>query len=193
MSHSSLTQTSARHQSPEVRHGPEAQITLPRTRPADFTSYALMRVGRPCLVCTSARQGGRKTLNPITHCRLPIADCRLPRDLFRVEILNRFMRKASGRCVSKISGEPTLSAPTNFANRARVTSSFSGSGANGINRPVCATRGFTGSAKILTEITAASGGCASGLNKGKGRNVLGVVIWAGQGNVPSCFLFYFRL
>src|SRR5260370_28283116 len=118
MSHSSLAKTSERHQSTEVRHGPEAQITLPRTRHDDVTSCALMRVGCPCIVCTSARQGGRKTLKPITHCRLPIADCRLRRDLFcPVETLKRFIRKASGRCVSKISGEPTLSAPTNFARR----------------------------------------------------------------------------
>ena len=161
MSHSSLAQTSVRHQSPEIRHGPEAQITLPRTRQDEFTLCALMRAGRPCMVCTSARQGGRKTLNPIKHCPVPIAHCRWRRDLFcPVEIMKRFTRKASGLCVSKSSGEPTLSAPTNFANRANVSSSFSGSGANGINRPVCATRGCTGSAAIVTEIIAAWGGCA---------------------------------
>src|ERR1700730_16116121 len=122
MSHSSLAQTSVRHQSPDVRQGPETQITLPRTTHDEFKSRALIRVGRPRMVCTSARHDGRKTLNPIKHCPLPIADCRLRRDLFcPVEILKRFIRKASGLCVSNSSGEPTLSAPTNFAKRANVT------------------------------------------------------------------------
>src|SRR5712664_2194319 len=63
-SHSSLAQTSPRHQSPEVRHGPEAQTILPRTLPDEF-ARVLMRVGCPRIVCTSARHGGRKTLKPI--------------------------------------------------------------------------------------------------------------------------------
>src|SRR5260221_14231217 len=76
MSHSSLAQMSVRHQSPEVRQGPEAQIIFPRTRQDELILCVLMRPGRPFLICTSARHGGRKTLKPITHRRLPIADCR---------------------------------------------------------------------------------------------------------------------
>ena len=60
------------------------------------------------------------------------------------------MRNASGRCVSSNSGEPTFSSPTSAATRASVSSSFSGSGAAGINSPPCATRGFTGAASRCT-------------------------------------------
>src|SRR5439155_20552423 len=125
-SHSSLAHTSARHQSPDARHGPEAQTILPLTL-RDESARALMRVGRPLMVCTSACHGGRKTLKPITHCELRIADCGLDRGFFRVAgKMKRLIRNASGRCVSKSSGEPRFSGPTNFASRAKVISSFSG-------------------------------------------------------------------
>src|SRR5258708_28642911 len=145
------------------------------------------------MVCTFTSRDGGKTLNPYTYGRLPIADCRLRRDFFCPdERVKRFMRNASGLWVSKISGEPTLSAPTNFASRANVTSSFSGSGAKGINRPVCAMRGFTGSAIIVTETTAARGGFGLNLKKKKRQNGFGVFIGIGQGISPFFLFFFFR-
>src|SRR3989441_12901183 len=65
-SHSSLAQTSARHQSPEERHGPEAQTIFPRIALDASTLRAAIRTGAPRDVRTSARQGGRKILKPIT-------------------------------------------------------------------------------------------------------------------------------
>ena len=56
------------------------------------------------------------------------------------------IRNAPGRCVSTSSGDPTFSSPTTAAMRASVSSSFSGSGASGMNNPFCVVRGFAGSA-----------------------------------------------
>src|SRR6266404_4032657 len=72
-SHSSLAQRSARHQSPEVRQGPEAQTTWPRITYDEDAPRALIRAGRCCMLCTSAGHGGRKTLNPIAgNSGLPV-------------------------------------------------------------------------------------------------------------------------
>src|ERR1041384_2528128 len=76
-SHSSLAQTSDRHHSPDARQGPAAQTISPRSLLDIFGLRALMRAGRPCATFTSAFHGGRKIRKPITHCRLPFADCRL--------------------------------------------------------------------------------------------------------------------
>src|SRR5437588_10076874 len=65
-SHSSLAQTSARHQSPEERHGPEAQTISPRIALDASLLRAAMRTGSPSRVCTAACQDGRKILKPIT-------------------------------------------------------------------------------------------------------------------------------
>src|SRR5437899_9482727 len=130
ISHSSLAQTSSRHHSPEALHGPDACTILPRTRQADVGPPALIRDGNPYIVTTFATNGGRKILKPITHCGLRIADCGFDFDLLRIPV-KRFIRKASGRWVSRSSGEPTLSTPTSFAKRAKVSSSFSGSGDSG--------------------------------------------------------------
>src|SRR5207248_8784095 len=73
--HSSLAQTSARHQSPEERHGPEAQTILPRIALDASMLRAAMRTGSPRRVCTAARHGGRNILKPIKHCGLRIANC----------------------------------------------------------------------------------------------------------------------
>ena len=69
---------------------------------------------------------------------------------------NFCIRNASGRCVSRISGEPTFSSPTTAEMRARVSSSFSGSGDNGTNNPFCTTRGFAGIASTLICFTGVS-------------------------------------
>src|SRR6202453_5333455 len=51
------------------------------------------------------------------------------------------MQNPSGRCVSNSRNDPTLSSPTMPAILARVSSSFSGSGAGGRKSPFCAERG----------------------------------------------------
>src|SRR5207237_4251084 len=102
-SHSSLAQTSARHQSPEERHGPEAEIIFPRTVQGAFTLRALMRTGSPRDVRTSARQGGRKILKPITGSAGVSPALSAKREplptFFRILRfkLNLVIRKASGR------------------------------------------------------------------------------------------------
>ena len=58
----------------------------------------------------------------------------------------RRMRNPSGWCVSSNSSAPTFSSPTMPAMRARVSSSFSGSGDGGRNKPPWAERGRAGSA-----------------------------------------------
>src|ERR1700719_2105377 len=57
-SHSSCRQESSRHQSPEVRHGPEAATTSPR-RPRKET-----RAGRPSRISTLAGGAGRNIRKP---------------------------------------------------------------------------------------------------------------------------------
>src|SRR4029453_916183 len=62
ISHSSRTQISSLHQSPDVRHGPASFRTFPRMiRPVCCT---LIRVGHPAGASTCARNGGLNTLNP---------------------------------------------------------------------------------------------------------------------------------
>src|SRR5947199_6654926 len=74
-SHSSLAQTSAPHQSPEERHGPEAQTIFPRIALDAAMLRAAMRTGSPARVCTSGRHEGRNMLKPIKHCEWAVADC----------------------------------------------------------------------------------------------------------------------
>src|ERR1700726_1690805 len=57
-SHSSCRQESSRHQSPEVRHGPEAATTSPR-QPRKET-----RAGRPSRISTLAGGAGRNIRKP---------------------------------------------------------------------------------------------------------------------------------
>src|ERR1044072_6567757 len=64
--HSSLAQTSDRHQSPDARQGPAAQTISTRTLLDIFELRVLIRAGRPCTVCTSAVHGGRKIRKPVT-------------------------------------------------------------------------------------------------------------------------------
>ena len=94
-------------------------------------------------------------------------DCRIARDL-RDSYFPLFLRVRQSRNCScekhqadgyrEAQANQHCRAPTNFASRARVISSFSGSGANGINNPVCDARGLTGSALIVTVIIGAVGG-----------------------------------
>src|SRR5438045_8487782 len=83
-SHSSLAQTSARHQSPEERHGPEAQTIFPRIALDASTLRAAIRTGSPSRVCTSARHDGRNILKPIKHCEWRFADCEFEIPFFRM-------------------------------------------------------------------------------------------------------------
>src|SRR6184192_4348677 len=85
-SHSSLAQTSAPHQSPEERHGPEAQTIFPRIALDASTLRAAIRTGAPSRVCTSARHDGRNILKPIEHCELRIANCGFEIPFFRVRV-----------------------------------------------------------------------------------------------------------
>ena len=98
------------------------------------------------------------------------------------------MRNASGRCVFNSSGEPTFSAPTSLDNRARVTSSFSGSGVSGMNKPFCSIRGFAGSAEIVTAEIGDCGGFDSMSSKSNRSRVFGFLIGIGKLMVRVCSL-----
>ena len=73
-----------------------------------------------------------------------------------------------------------LEFPTIPAMRVRVSSSCSGSGDNGMNKPLCVTRGFVGLASIRTPMTAAPGGCASSWSINNFVTTRG--FWTGNGN-----------
>src|SRR5712692_5213773 len=108
-SHSSLAQASAHHQSPEALHGPAARIILPRTVHDEFIPRALISVGRPPIVLTSARHACRNTLNAIIGSADVLSALSPKRDPSSTFFLvlrfsrNLVMRNASGLCVSKSS------------------------------------------------------------------------------------------
>src|SRR5277367_3692330 len=63
ISHSSCSQKSSRHQSPEVRHGPEAALTLP------YTPRKKTRLGTPLRNSMVAGKRGRNMRNPVEDRR----------------------------------------------------------------------------------------------------------------------------
>src|ERR1035438_12554 len=164
MSHSSRSHGSAVHQSPDVRQGPARSRILPRM------PSAAMKLGWPDARATRAAGGGRNMRReswkekegrpggrPRTRGSAP------PKAV---------TRKASGRCVSINAGEPTRPSPTIDWMRARVSSSFTGSGVTGTNRPLWAACGFTGSMATRTCTMGAAGECAARSSCSSFRNAL---------------------
>ena len=166
MSHSSRAHPSCSHQSPEECQGPAAQRISPLI-PLRF-GHAIC-VGLPSCRVTAARAGGRKMRSAVTA----LAAWRSGFENGRSEVrplLSSFrsgfcpweagfarrclllfgakcsIRNPSGRCVSSSCRDPTLFGPTIPAILANVSSSFSGSGDDGRNKPFCVARGCTGSA-----------------------------------------------
>ena len=154
---------SSRHQSPDVRHGPEAAATSPR-RPRKET-----RVGRPSRSSTLACGAGRNTRKPAPGA-VPFSRLRLPHS--PPEGRNRLTRNCPGRCVSANSGEPILPSPTRFASRAMVSSNFSGSGPRGRNNPPRVTRGRVGSAARTSFRIGAAGGPACNCRRSNLKSIL---------------------
>ena len=178
ISHSSCVHPSSRHQSPEVRHGPDAAKTSPRI-PLNET-----HASRPSRISTLAGKEGLKTRNEAafvsamrsvmlrsTNASISPAAALAAPHLFSIRAGHSVKLSIAVRGADKASHPKLIRtvrvrqlrrahirSPTRFASRAIVSSSFSGSGEMGRNKPPCAKRGFAGSAAINTFQTAVCGG-----------------------------------
>jgi len=118
-----LRQGSSCHQSPELRHGPDADTTSPRT-PCKY-----MRSGCSSRSSTRTGCGGRITRSAVRVAR--VSDFLTSAHSFRVVCFVHWQQQSGSLGNSPAGGyPPILRCPnpfsTNFARRAMVTSSFPG-------------------------------------------------------------------